>query len=346
MKTFIKFACSISTIGVAILFLAMPRAARPQDSGPIAKMDPGLDDIVSVDAKIEKVAGDFAFTEGPVWSHDGYLLFSDIPNNVINKLTPDGKISAFLSNSGYSGSGALPVPKPFLVDGPARSPYMIGSNGLTFDKSGALIFCEHGNRRVERMDKEGKRSFAANGYNGRKLNSPNDVVVKSDGSIYFTDPPFGLVSTHSQQEQPFAGVYRVKGDKMEVLIKDLEAPNGLAFSPYEKFLYVDNSIAKTYVRYEVKKDGTLENGKVFYDASKDPGDGVPDGMKVDTLGNIYATGPGGMYIFGPDGKVLGKIKFPEQPSNLAWGDADGKTLYVTARTSVYRIRMKIAGERP
>jgi gluconolactonase len=346
MKNIMKSLCSLAVIGVAVLILALPRPARPQESGPITKMDPDLDRIVATDAKIEKVAGDFAFTEGPVWSREGYLLFSDIPNNVINKLTADGKVSVYLNNSGYGGSGALPVPKPFLVDGPARSPYMIGSNGLTLDRTGALIFCEHGNRRVERMDKEGKRSFVADSFAGKKLNSPNDVVVKLDGSIYFTDPPFGLIATHSTQEQPFAGVYRVRGNKIDVLIKDLEAPNGLAFSPYEKFLYVDNSSAKTYLRYEVKADGTLENGKVFYDASKDPGEGVPDGMKVDTAGNIYATGPVGLYIFAPDGKVLGKIKFPEQPANLAWGDADGKTLYVTARTSVYRIRTKIAGDRP
>jgi len=350
MKNIVKSsyfpAVATVLILIPVLILALPRAARPQETSPITKMASGLDDIVPGDAKIEKVAGDFAFTEGPLWTHEGYLLFSDIPNNIINKLTSDGKVSVFMDKSGYIGSDALPVPKPFLVDGAARGPYMIGSNGLTLDKSGALIFCEHGNRRVERMDKAGKRSAVAVSYQGKKLNSPNDVVVKSDDTIYFTDPPFGLEATHSKQELPYAGVYRVKGTQVDLLIKDLETPNGLAFSPFEKFLYVANSSAKTYMRYEVKKDGTLENGKVFYDASKDPGEGVPDGMKVDSTGNIYATGPGGLYIFSPDGTLLGKIKFPEQPANLGWGDADGKALYVTARTSVYRIRLKVAGEKP
>lgn len=344
MKNLVRPTLLVSFGALAIALLAIPRSARPQGNNPVTKLDPALDAIVPADLKIEKVAGDFAFTEGPVWSRASYLLFSDIPNNVINKWTPDGKVSVYLDKSGYSGTVTLKVPKPFHPK--SRGPYMIGSNGLTFDRTGALIVCEHGNRRVERIDNEGKRSFVAESYNGKRLNSPNDVIVRSDNSIYFTDPPFGLQATNSKAELPFAGVYRVKDEKVELLTKELSGPNGLAFSPYEKYLYVDDSNSKKYFRYEMNPDGSLGPAKLIYDASKDGGDGVPDGMKVDTTGNLYATGPAGLYIFAMDGNLLGKIKFPEQPSNLAWGDVDGKTLFVTARTSVYRIRLNVAGSKP
>jgi len=346
MKAFARFACFAAMLMAAALLIGHASWAQPQTDSSILKLDPGLDNIVPESAKVEKAAGGFAFTEGPVWSHNGYLLFSDIPNNVVNKLASDGKVSVFVRKSGYSGNDALPLPKPFNLEVPAIGPYMTGSNGLTLDKAGDLILCEHGNRQVERIGKDGKRTVVADKYEGKRLNSPNDVVVKSDGAIYFTDPPFGLEATHATSELPFAGVYRVKGGTIEAVIKDLAGPNGIAFSPDEKYLYVDNSNVKTYMRYEVKADGTVTNGKLFYDMSKAPGDGVPDGMKVDTQGNIYGTGPGGVWIMTPEGKVLGRIKLPEVPANLAWGGSDYKTLYLTARRSVYEIRLKIAGIRP
>jgi gluconolactonase len=341
---------------VIVLSLAIPgilgAQTKDQDQkgqvrshGPIVKMDPALDDIVPASAQIEKVAGGFAFVEGPVWMHEGALLFSDIPHNVIDKWTSHGTVTVFLKNSGFSGNPLRPVPQVLSMAN--LIPTLIGSNGLTLDREGRLIICEHGNRRVERLEKDGHRTIVADRYEGKRLNSPNDVVVKSDGSIYFTDPPFGLQSTDSKAELLFAGVYRAKDGMIEVLTKDLKAPNGLAFSPDEKYLYIDDSGAKTYMKYDVKADGTIANGQLFYDDSKNPAEGVPDGMKIDKKGNMYATGAGGVvYIFSAEGKLLGRLKPPEGPANLAWGDQDGKTLYMTAWSSLYRIRLKIPGIRP
>jgi gluconolactonase len=331
--------------GPALLRAQIKDQTVQHSEEPIVKIDPALDDIVPASAKIEKVAGGFAFVEGPLWMHQGFLLLSDIPHNVINKVTADGTVTVFLNNSGFRGNPARPVPQALTTAN--LIPTLIGSNGLTLDREGRLIICEHGNRRVERVEKNGHRTIIADRYEGKRLNSPNDVVVKSDGSIYFTDPPFGLQSTDSKAELSFAGVYRVKDGRIELLTKELKAPNGLAVSGNEKFLYIDDSGAKTYLKYDVKPNGTITNGELFYDDSKNSAEGVPDGMKVDKKGNIYATGPGGVvYIFSAAGKLLGRLKPPEGPANLAWGDQDGKTLYMTAWSSVYRIRLKIPGIRP
>jgi gluconolactonase len=198
------------------------------------------------------------------------------------------------------------------------------------------------------LEKDGKRTVLADKYEGKRLNSPNDLVYKSDGSLYFTDPPFGLpkLDQDSQKQLPFNGVYRWSNGKLQLLSKDLKAPNGIAFSPDEKYLYVDDSVAKTYWRFDVQPDGSITNGKVFFDMSSSKDEGVPDGMKIDQRGNIYGVGPGGVWILSPEGKHLGTIKAAEDPANLAWGDADGKTLYLTARTGLYRVRLNIAGIRP
>jgi gluconolactonase len=311
--------------------------AQLQTVGSVERMDPALDAIVPADARIEKLAGGFKFTEGPVWVHSGYLLFSDIPNNVINKWTPDGKVTAYLKPSGYSG----PIPP---------SGELPGSNGLTLDRQGRLLICQHGNRRLVRVEKNGKQTVLADKYKGKRLNSPNDVVVKSDGSIYFTDPPYGLPKEDADpaKELPFNGVFRLARGKLEPLIKDLTRPNGIAFSPGEKFLYISVSdpARKVWMRYEVNPDGTVANGKVFYDVTSNKEDGLPDGMKIDQKGNVYGTGPGGVWIFSPQGKYLGRIKPPEVPANCNWGDEDGKTLYMTARTGLYRIRLNVPGIRP
>ncbi|HZO99513.1 MAG TPA: SMP-30/gluconolactonase/LRE family protein [Terriglobia bacterium] len=311
--------------------------AQLQTVGSVERMDPALDAIVPADARIEKLAGGFKFTEGPVWVHSGYLLFSDIPNNVINKWTPDGKVTVYLKPSGYSG----PIPP---------SGELPGSNGLTLDRQGRLLICQHGNRRLVRVEKNGKQTVLADKYKGKRLNSPNDVVVKSDGSIYFTDPPYGLPKEDADpaKELPFNGVFRLARGKLEPLIKDLTRPNGIAFSPGEKFLYISVSdpARKVWMRYEVNPDGTVANGKVFYDVTSNKEDGLPDGMKIDQKGNVYGTGPGGVWIFSPQGKYLGRIKPPEVPANCNWGDEDGKTLYMTARTGLYRIRLNVPGIRP
>lgn len=262
----------------------------------------------------------FEFTEGPLWHPKGFLLFSDIPANTIYQWTPNKKPKIFRRPSG-------------------------NANGNTLDREGRLIAGEHNNRRVSRTEKHGTVVTLVSQYEGKRLNSPNDLVVKSDGSIYFTDPPYGISS--DQEELGFYGVYRLAPDgKLTLLVKDFVRPNGIAFSPDEKKLYVNDSQAGHIRIFNVKSDGILENGRIFAQ-QKDPSkQGVPDGMKVDVKGNVYSTGPGGVWVFSPSGNLLGIIEVPEAPANLAWGDRDYKTLYITAKTSLYRIRLKIVGVRP
>jgi gluconolactonase len=283
---------------------------------------------------IEKIAGGFMFTEGPIWFREGYLLFSDIPANIIYRWTPDGRVAEFRKPSGYDRN-----------DAPAGA--FIGSNGLTRDPQGRLTICEHGNARVTRLEANGNLTVLADKWEGKRLNSPNDLVFKSDGSLYFTDPPYGLVQQDQdpKKELPFNGVYRLMNGKLELLLDDLTRPNGLAFSPDEKVMYISNSDPqrKIWMRYEVAPDGRLVNGKVFFDVTAEQEAGNPDGLKIDRAGTIYATGPGGVWIFSPEGRHIGSIKPPEIPANLHWGDADGKMLYITARTGVYRTRVEVGG---
>ncbi len=322
-------SCVFLTIAAGISLWA-------QSPGEVIRLSSAIDAIVPASTRAEQVADGFGFIEGPIWIHDGYLLFSDIPRNVIMKYSPDGKVTIFRRSSGYGGV----VPAGAIW----------GSNGLTLDRQGRLTICEHGNRRVTRLEKDGSITVMADRFEGKRLNSPNDLVYKSDGSLYFTDPPFGLQKTFDDpaRELPFSGVYRVKDGKVQLLVKDLTAPNGLAFSPDERYLYVANTgpTKKLWMRYEVKPDGTLGAGEVFYDVSNVKEDGVPDGMKVDRAGNLYCNGPGGFWIFSPQGEHLGTIRLPPLSANCNWGDADGKTLYMTAGTALYRIRLKIEGIRP
>ncbi|MEG4022649.1 SMP-30/gluconolactonase/LRE family protein [Microcoleus sp. S13C4] len=280
-----------------------------------------VQDILDESAKLEKIAGDFQFIEGPIWHPDGFLLFSDIPANIIYKLGSHQKVEVFRRPSGKA-------------------------NGNTLDKENRLLTAEHENRRVSRTEKDGQVITLADRYEGKRLNSPNDLVVKSDGSIYFTDPSYGVIK--EQEELGFYGVYRLASDgKLTLLVKDLVLPNGIAFSPDEQKLYVNNSEAGYIAVFDVKPDGTVTNERLFAEL-KDAATqgGVPDGLKVDLEGNVYSTGPGGVWILSPDGKVLGRIPVPETATNLAWGESDRKTLYITANTSLYRIRLKIAGVRP
>jgi gluconolactonase len=279
-----------------------------------------VQDILDDSGKLEKVAGDFQFIEGPIWHPDGFLLFSDIPANIIYKLSSNQQVEVFRRPSGKA-------------------------NGNTLDKENRLLTAEHENRRVSRTEKDGKVITLADRYEGKKLNSPNDLVVKSDGSIYFTDPSYGV--TKDREELGFYGVYRLASDgKLTLLVKDLVLPNGIAFSPDEQKLYVNNSEAGYIAVFDVKPDGTVTNERLFADLKDASQGGVPDGLKVDLEGNVYSTGPGGVWILSPDGKVLGKISVPETATNVAWGESDRKTLYITANTSLYRIRLKIAGVRP
>ena len=303
----------------------------------IERVDAGLDSVIASDAKIEKLAEGFTFTEGPLWVSDtsgGHLMFSDPNENTIYRWTPDGQISVFRTKSGYTGVDIGEYFQP-------------GSNGLAMDRDGRLTIDEHGNRRITRLEKNGVLTVLADRYDGKRLNSPNDLVYKSDGALFFTDPPFGLpkVFEDSRKELSFSGVYRLKDEKLQLLTRDLKGPNGLAFSPDERYLYVDNwdLEKKVVMRYEVNTDGSLTNAKVFLDVTSIPGEIALDGLKVDRAGNVYVSAPGGVWIVSPEGKHLGTIQGPELPANFAFGDSDGRTLYMTARTGLYRIRLKIPG---
>jgi len=311
----------------------------------VEKKDSALDAVVPPNAKLEKLADGFTFTEGPVWidggnpaiapaSADGFLLFSDPNNNVIYRMAPNGEVSVYLTKSGYSGENI----------GEYRQP---GSNGLTTDEQGRLTICQHGNRRVVRIEKNGLTTVLADRFNGKRLNSPNDLVYRSDGALFFTDPPFGLpkFAADPRREQPHFGVYSVKDGKVQLVSTDFTGPNGLAFSPDERFLYVGNWDEKRAVvfRYPVNADGTLGKGELFYDLTTPGAEDAIDGIKVDRVGNVFISGPGGLWIFSPTGKHLGTLRGPEHPHNMAWGGADRQTLYLTAQTGIYRIRLNNPG---
>jgi sugar lactone lactonase YvrE len=269
---------------------------------------------------IEQLAGGFGFTEGPVWLGD-HLLFSDIPQNRIVRwqmLAHGPEVTTFRTPSG-------------------------NSNGLTLDRSGRLVACEHSTRRVTRTEIDGTITVLADSYQGKRLNSPNDIVVRADGSIYFTDPPYGLDQMSAWKEIPFNGVYRLAPDGVLILLADdFDRPNGLAFSPDEQILYV-NDTARGHIRaFDVSTKGDISNGRVLIEI-KGEEPGGPDGMKVDSQGNIYCTGPGGFWIIDQGGKCLARVKPPELPANLAWGDADWQGLYMTCRTSLYCIRVSVPG---
>ncbi|MBX3051529.1 MAG: SMP-30/gluconolactonase/LRE family protein [Caldilineaceae bacterium] len=282
----------------------------------------------------EKLAGDFQFVEGPVWQADGSLLFSDIPANRIYRWTADGGAQVWREPTG-------------------------NSNGLTLDREGRLIACEHSGRRVSRTEADGTVTAIASHFpsagsgdvlslskghpNGGRLNSPNDVVVKSDGVVYFTDPPYGIKP--EEREQPVNGVYRILNDgTLELLVEDFDRPNGLAFSPDESILYIDDSPRRHVRAFDVRPDGTLTNSRIIADMDH-PQPGSPDGMKIDKEGHLYVTGATGVWVFEPNGELLGVVVTPERPANCAWGDDDRCSLYITARTSLYRVRTKVGGHK-
>lgn len=304
--------------------------------GRVERVDPRIDKLIAPDAELEKLAEGFRWTEGPVWVPEGeYLLFSDIPNNVVVKWKAGEGTSEYLKPAGYTGAvqrGGEP-----------------GSNGLVLDSQGRLILCEHGDRRIARLLDGGEKETLADKYDGQRFNSPNDLVYKSNGDLYFTDPPYGLTEGPEDpaREMDYCGVFRLSTDgTVTLLTKALKRPNGLAFSPDEKTLYVAQSDpqAAIWMAYEVQEDGTLDEGRVFYDATKWVGErpGLPDGLKVDVHGNLFATGPGGVLIFTPEGDYLGRIDTGVPTSNCAFGD-DGQTLYITANNAVARIPLLTRG---
>jgi gluconolactonase len=326
---------------VAILFLRTTATAQPPPASDtvskLVRLDPRFDTLVPRDAVLEKLAGDFAWVEGPVWHRQGkYLLFSDIPNNAVFKWQENDGVSLFLRPSGYSGTALFSGREP-------------GSNGLAFNAAGHLVLCEHGDRRVARLEVDGRKTTLADRYQNKRLNSPNDLVFKSNGDLYFTDPPFGLPGAFDDphKELRFSGVYRLaRSGELTLLTTALRAPNGIAFSPDEKTLYVSNADPQraVWMAYDVRDDNTLANGRVFFDATAwtTSKKGLPDGLKVDQSGNLFATGPGGLYIFAPDGTHLGSIEMDVPTANVAWG-GDGSILYVTADTALYRIALRTKG---
>ncbi len=326
--------------GVVIAFLiglsvqqVIPGNSRkdPEYLPRIVRLDKRIDALVPQGAKLEKVAEGYTWLEGPVWSRKGrYLLFSDIPANSIFMWKESKGVSLFMKPSGYTGSSKFEGKEP-------------GSNGLTFDLDGRLVICEHGDRRITRVEANGLKTVLADRFDGKRLNSPNDVVFMSNGDMYFTDPPFGLPQAFDDpaRELEFCGVFRLStGGTLTLLTKDIKAPNGLAFSPDEKKLYVTDvdPNRSAWLVYDVQTDGTIANGRIFHDATvfRKRWPGAPDGIKVDRQGNVYGAGPGGVYIFAPDGVLLGLFETGTATSNCCW-EEDGSVLYVTAGTSVFRI---------
>jgi len=312
--------------------------AQARTTGSIEKLDPELDQILSVESPLEILAEGYDWSEGPVWvESQDFLLFSDIPPNQIHKWDAQSGASLYLTPSGYTGE----VPR---VGEP-------GSNGLVIDPEGHLVLCQHGDRRIARLmssldNPEPRYETIVAAYEGKKLNSPNDAAYKSNGDLYFTDPPYGLEGNVDDpaKEIPFQGVYRFTADgEIDLLTDELSRPNGIAFSPDEKTLYVANSDPKRaiWMAYDINQSGGIENGRVFFDATDKVGSekGLPDGLKVNSKGVIFATGPGGVFVFNPDGRHLGTLKTGQATSNCAFGPNE-KSLFMTADMYLLRVDLK------
>jgi gluconolactonase len=295
---------------------------------PIVKLDPALDQIVPPGAKLEKLGDGFVFLEGPVWVRNGgYLLFSNMPEGNISKWTTDGKISPVIDLTKFIKSSSGVDAENYL------------SNGLTFDREGRLVYCSQIGHAIMRIEKDGRHTVLVDNFESKQLSRPNDLVYKSNGSLYFTDNGRGPGALPSS-------TYLLKDGKLQIVTRELASPNGIALSPDEKYLYVNDISKKTVWRFDVLPDDTVTNRRLFVDMNSVQGDGGPDGMKVDKKGNVYDSGPGGFWILSPEGKVLGRVLTPDRVSNLAFGDPDGKGLYITLHNALYRMRLNIEGVRP
>lgn len=309
-------AAGIAALFIGWLFVAAA-AEAPARTFKLTAESPAFWKLFDHKATLTRVAGAFGFTEGPVWDESGFLYVSDEEQNKIYRVSLDGRKQEVIS----------------LGD----------PDGNTYDRQHRLIDCASVLRAIIAVTPEGRYTVLADRYEGKKLNSPNDVVIGPDGAIYFTDPTLDLVKGE-QQELPFQGVYRLDDmGSVRLLTKDLTQPNGLAFSPDGKHFYVDDSEQRNIRVYDVAPDGSLSHGRVFGEEPGGPHEGVPDGIKVNRDGNLFVTGPKGIWVWDEQGHHLGTIEMPEQPANLTWGDRDYKTLYITATTSVYRLRTTTRG---
>jgi len=314
-----------------------PHEAPPAIPYSVTRRDERLDGLIAPATPLERIASGFEFTEGPAWNRDGALLFSAPNTNQIYRWTPSGTVSVFRSHSGYAG----------LDIGRYHQP---GSNGLAFDPQGRLTMCQHGNRQVLRVEPHGNVTVLADRFEGRRLNSPNDLTYRSDGTLFFTDPPFGLPDgpDDPKRELPFSGVFAWRDGRLALLDDTLNGPNGIALSPDERYLYVGDwdPDHKAVRRYALAPDGSVSDPVELVDLTAEAGEDAIDGIAVDGLGNLYVCGPSGIWVIDPSGAVLGTVHLPEDPHNLTFGDADRRTLYVTALTSVYRLRTIVAGASP
>jgi gluconolactonase len=328
---------TLLTVAITAKVFAQPQPAQPLQKIDIIRLDPRFDKLVPPNVNVERIVSGRKWVEGPVWNRsEGYLLFSDIPANAVIKWREGEGTRVFLKPSGYTGKAPFEGAEP-------------GSNGLAFDPEGRLVLAEHGDRRIARLEKNGKQTTLVDRFEGKRINSPNDLVFKSNGDLYFTDPPFGLPKSYNdpRKELPFQGVYLLtRSGKLSLLTRDIKAPNGIAFSPDENKLYISNAdpMNAVWLAFEVKPDGSVEHGKVLFNATllAKLKPGAPDGLKVDKQGHIFGAGPGGVYVIAPDGTHLGTIDLGAPTGNVAWGE-DGSSLFIASNQSIYRLRLTTKG---
>ena len=319
-----------------------PLLVRAASSSAVLRLDAAVDALVAADARLETLfQGDTIF-DGVTWVHrggSGYLIFSDVPGNTIEKLNPDGSVSAFQNNifagkdpsQAYQSSGS----------GGQKKFWMLGAEGITLDREGRIVYCAYSDGQIVRLEADGRHTILASHFGASRLNGPNDLVYKSDGALYFTDSRADTKRTDGEGV-PHKGLYVLRGGEIQLLSKDIDHPNGVAFSPDEKYLYVTNTLLMNILRFDVQAGG-IAGVAIFFDMSGEQGVGAPDGIKVDRQGNVYCTGPGGVWIISPEGKHIGTILAPTRISNLAFGGEDARTLYLTSFGALYRIPLKVAG---
>ena len=337
-RSFAYLGMLLVTVGFTFSEIEAQDMVREESSVQTISLDPRFHELIPPQTRIEKIAAGHEWTEGPLWyPKESSLLFSDVPRNIVYRWNDNTGVTIFLRSSGLSNAEKFS----------GRSP---GSNGLALDATGRLLLCEHGNRRVSRMEIDGSRTTLAHQFEGKPLNSPNDLALKSNGDIYFTDPPYGLPGTFSSDQKvlSFQGVYRVTPHgELTLLTKAIRVPNGLTFSPDEKTLYVTNSDSQqpAWFAFDVSEEGHLINQRLFFDGKPllKNGKGLPDGLKVDWRGNIFSSGPGGVYVFTPQGDLLGFINIGTPTSNVNWGE-DGSVLFITAQAAVYRLPVQTKGQ--